>query len=77
MRRASKAHVCGECNCEIVPGEKYELTSSVMDGDWYRFKTCQLCRRIRNDLLCGWTYGEVWEHIHELYGVGLEVDNGR
>jgi len=74
-RTAGKSHKCGECGCEIKPGEKYEYVSAKTDGFFWTAKTCLSCARIRDDLLtCGFYHGRVWEHIHEA-NCGYEDDD--
>jgi hypothetical protein len=66
MRTARKAHKCGECRATIKPGDRYEYASGRFHGYWWQAKTCEICVRIRTELLpCGFYYGEVWETIHE------------
>jgi len=63
---ARKFHTCCECGCEIKPGDVYEYASGKSDGSLWTAKTCASCARIRNDvMICGFTYGELWERIHE------------
>ena len=70
---ARKAHKCGECHKEILPGSKYEYDVGVWDGQFDTNKTCLICREIRNVFFCdGWFFGQIhehlWEHIMEMDG---------
>ena len=70
FRTARIKHVCCECGCEILPGEKYEQTNGCWDGDWSCYKTCASCRVIRDDLFpCGYYYGELHNLVREYYGM--------
>jgi hypothetical protein len=48
---ARKEHQCCECGTTIRPGQKYERTSGLWDGDFCTFKICQNCKRIRESLM--------------------------
>ena len=73
MVKARIAHKCGECNEPILPGEQYEVSTGMWDGDFDRHKTCRSCAVIRDDLLsCGYTFGAVWLDIEECYGIDPE-----
>jgi hypothetical protein len=68
---ARKEHVCTECYDTIKVGEQYERAVAFGDYGISTFKTCRLCRRIRNSLFaCGWFYGQIWDDIMYTYGVG-------
>lgn len=68
-RTARKEHVCGECDEPINPGQQYEVAKGVWNGEFYTFKTCEVCVRIR-DRFCphGFIYGEVQELVSECVG---------
>lgn len=69
--KARKPYFCCECKNEIMPGERYEHVSGLWDGEWAVYHTCLPCSRIREDLLCDWTYGELFETLREaLYESG-------
>jgi len=78
LRTARKSHQCGECNREIIPGEKYEYSSQVYDNEWSTNKTCLGCRRIR-DRFCpnGWIWGGVAEAVEECIGFNYVTDDQR
>ena len=67
--RARKQHRCVECQCIIQPGETYERTAMLYDGQWDTYRTCLGCRRLR-EAFCshGWLFGGVAEQIEECVG---------
>ena len=66
MPRARKPHTCGECRRQIVPGETYERTTGIWDGDLSTYKTCTDCISMREEFFCdGWFYGFIWENLVE------------
>ena len=66
---ARKSHKCCECGCDILPGKKYENTSALAEGKWYRYKTCAPCAGIRNTFFsCGWYWGQMREDFYECQG---------
>lgn len=80
IRRAAKAHVCCECDDDILPGTKYESTRGKWDGDMRTYKTCLVCCEIRNHFgaaqepdedgfRCtgGWTYEALWMQLEESF----------
>ena len=69
-RKARKTHVCIECRGAIVPGEKYEYTSGIWDGDPSSFKTCLACRELRTWLVEEAMFGELFEALGESFGYG-------
>lgn len=48
--RARTTHRCCECGDTIAKGGTYEVIDALNDGSWSRYKTCELCVRIRTDL---------------------------
>lgn len=72
-----KTHKCYECGKEILPGEKYERSSGVWDGDFNTFKTCADCLSTRESFFCGgYIYGALWEYLWEhLRDVNGEVSS--
>jgi hypothetical protein len=49
--KVRKAHQCIEC-AEVIPrGATAEVVNALWDGHWDRFYTCELCLRIRDDLM--------------------------
>ena len=70
---ARKAHKCGECGKEILPGSKYEYNVGTWEGNFNTHKTCSICLELRNEFFCdGWYYGQIheylWNHIQEVDG---------
>ncbi len=42
-RKAIKEHRCCECKDFIRPGERYERTTGLWDGEWSTYNTCGDC----------------------------------
>jgi hypothetical protein len=63
--KARKVHHCSECSRVILPGEKYEHTKCVMDGEWSRHKTCLDCQSIRLSFFESYIFGQLWESFRE------------
>lgn len=45
-RRAAKPHLCVECGCTIVKGDKYQHSSGIWDGEPHAYKQCIPCHTI-------------------------------
>lgn len=63
---ALKSHRCGECGREIESGERYERVTSLHDGTWDTFKTCDHCQAARKWLMLvcgGWVHDRVGEDL--------------
>jgi hypothetical protein len=78
MPRARKPHKCGECLRTIEPGEIYEKTVGIHEGDFDTYITCEQCVSVRDWLqkVCGgWIYSmveeDIAEHFREGYGIWL------
>lgn len=68
--KARKSHKCCECNREIRPGEQHERSTGKWDGEIDTFRTCFICRTIRNDYCHGgWEYGRLIETLWECLGI--------
>lgn len=67
IRKARKEHWCCECRETIKVGDRYEYVSGIWDGRADSYKTCLLCKEIRDHFSCGhgWVYGEVWSQLTE------------
>lgn len=68
VRRAKKEYRCCECGEAIQPGEKYEYVWGVWEGKQSIYRTCDTCRRIRNDFCCSWIYGGLRDALRECLG---------
>lgn len=66
---ARKLHWCVECNESIEPGDRYELTNGMWDGEFGTHKTCLPCQRIRDDLCSDYTFGGLREAVMDCHGV--------
>ena len=73
IRTARMPHTCSECDEQIAPGQKYEITTGCWDGGWSTYKTCMSCREIRNHFACGsgWTFTQVWDQIESHFFPGM------
>lgn len=47
VNSARKAHRCSECRRTITPGEPYESTFGIWEGQGQAYKTCQHCLALR------------------------------
>lgn len=64
--RARKPQTCCECLSPIKPGDEYEFVSGCWDGSWSSYRTCLVCREIRNTFCCdGYVYGLLRETVEE------------
>ena len=67
-RTAKKEHKCCECGRPILPGEKYEYVKGKWEGEFTQFKTCWICKTIREDFFnCGFYYGQLWEDLYDAF----------
>jgi hypothetical protein len=46
MRKARKIHGCCECGVAIKPGDKYQYSSGIWDGEPSSYKQCMSCHVI-------------------------------
>lgn len=70
--KARKIHHCCECHDIIKPEDYYEKTVGKWEGNWSEFKTCIICKRIRDDFFqCGYTHEWLKEELRECHGVEL------
>lgn len=68
FQRARRPYRCGECPRTIEPGEEYESTFLLVEGDPRTERTCLRCVAARRWLLVicrSWIYGEVREDLEE------------
>jgi hypothetical protein len=66
IRLAKKTHICCECKQEIKSRQKYEYTSGRWDERFETYKTCMICKDIRESFCCnGWEYTTLWSDIYE------------
>lgn len=66
IRTASKEHRCLECREPIRPGQRYEFTSGIFEGDPFSQKICLFCVEIGNALYCdGRMFGTLWDDIED------------
>lgn len=62
---ARKEHQCCECRDIIDVGDQYEMIKGRFERDIVTFKTCLVCREIRDELFCSWHYEMIWEDLDE------------
>lgn len=67
MVKARKAHKCCECRRVIQPGEQYERVAAIWDGSWSHYRTCALCREIRDVFRCGdgFLFETLWDEMRD------------
>jgi hypothetical protein len=65
MRTAREEHKCDECGEPIMPGQTYENAKLFGDGRFAVYKTCNICKEIRNCYFCSWMYTNIWEDLYE------------
>lgn len=73
FRVARKAHKCCECHKEITPGSRYYYEFTKYDGDTSAYKTCAICKELRDKLFHGWMWGGLWNDIENF----IEQDPSR
>jgi hypothetical protein len=56
--KARKQHKCCECHRDIQPGEKYQRSEGLWEGEWMTFKTCMLCYDLRKKIAFSLPYDE-------------------
>jgi RNase P subunit RPR2 len=72
MQKARKEYKCYECGKIIKPGERYEYTVGVWDGDLSVFRTCAPCAAIWEEYFCGCrVFGELATYVSEDLGAEL------
>lgn len=71
-RTAAKDHACGECRRRIRRGERHHFVSSLYDGRWSSWRTCEHCihaatwiNSVCGGYLLGGLLEELVEHWHE------------
>lgn len=66
IRTARREHHCHECREQIRPGQRYEYTSGIFEGEPFSQKVCLFCVEIGNALYCdGRAFGMLWEDIED------------
>lgn len=77
---ARKHYRCSECGMVIHPGERYERTFTVMDGETETFFMCQACKPMVSWLFkqCGGTVlGAACEDLREHWWEYPSMELGR
>jgi hypothetical protein len=64
-RKARKPHRCNECCRTIQPGEQYEHVKGLIQGDWFKHKTCADCLSVRSVFFNAYFYEKVWEDLRD------------
>jgi hypothetical protein len=73
VRRARKEHVCCECGKDICPGEKYQVSSGVWDGEPDRYKQCLHCAAVMD--FCDDLHRYLRQHGREFKFVNMDDDD--
>lgn len=73
-RRAVKAHRCDECLGTIFPGQTYLEERYLYDGTVSTHKTCACCHSVRDNLVCNFTYGELWSELWNHLSEAIHYD---
>ncbi len=47
---ANKEHCCCECGTLIGKGTDYQHITQLWEGEWWDYKTCELCADLRDSL---------------------------
>jgi len=79
MVKGRKEHQCCECGAVIEVGELHEYVSALWssEGGWCHWRTCQPCKRIREDLCQrGWYFEGLRETIWECWGFDYVTGEG-
>lgn len=65
--KAATKHRCVECGETISVGSLHEKFVCLHDGHWSRYRTCLLCKEIRDHFACGRGYciGVLWEELED------------
>ena len=78
--KAKKYYACSECQSEISPGEKYELSKWLYEGKWYQSKTCLPClavsRLFQQDYDCCAAVGELYQELIDCDVIGVSGEGG-
>jgi hypothetical protein len=66
---ARKVHTCCECQRPIAPGQSYQRTKSLSEGQWDEWKTCLDCVAVGEALYGGgpWPAENLWGNIWESF----------
>jgi hypothetical protein len=49
--KARKEHKCCECGSVIGVGEKHQLAEGIWNGEFGRYRTCEICEAVRDKAL--------------------------
>lgn len=65
---AAKEHGCCECDDTIFPGDKYQYSVGLEEGNFLTFKTCEACAGLRTkfDARYMYLFDDVWKIIENL-----------
>ena len=70
---ARKTHTCLECGRDIVPGERYRTEKTLCEREFVNCRTCLDCSSARENLICAFYYGGIWEMIEEAIGDSEDI----
>lgn len=71
---ARKEHRCCECGDIINKGDKYEKVVGKWEGDFIEYKTCLVCKEIRDRIFCSFIFTALWEELSEFTNGGYDMD---
>lgn len=69
--KAKKQYYCCECGDVIKPGDRYERAGGVSQREWFYYKTCLICSRIRKDLCPCIGFGDLKATLSEEFRIKL------
>jgi hypothetical protein len=73
--RARKEHRCDECYGAIQPKEQYSIWQGIFEGEPFRFKNCNECERLRDEINKGIKDPDERVPFNELYEFVFESNH--
>jgi hypothetical protein len=75
MIKGRKEHKCCECRRAIPKGVVHERAKLLCEGYWSEYRTCKLCKSVRDSLFRSWFFGCVWDALRDVYGGCYDDDD--
>ena len=72
IRKAKKSHKCEECYRLISPGERYQYTTMIVEGDFIDTKCCEHCligRELIRVKCRGFVYTQIKDDLENHFSV--------